>query len=240
MLFAGVAVAVNFLSSNPAPAAAKTRGPQLEMPKMPPTPPRDAPAAALGRPASRPAAAAPKDVTPPPPKVVDVTPTVGTLRIDSDVPGAQVFIDHKYIGVTPITHDVDPGTHRLNLSAEGYDGIGEDLDVAVGVRDISIKFKDVKLDLKIDVVHKHAMGSCKGQLIASPQGLRYDTSNTGDAFTAAFADIDTFEIDYLAKNLKLKLKSGKTYNFTDPDGNADRLFTFQKEVEKARARIKKG
>jgi hypothetical protein len=84
------------------------------------------------------------------------------------------------------------------------------------------------------------MGSCKGQLIASPQGLRYDTSNTGDAFTAAFADIDTFEIDYLAKNLKLKLKSGKTYNFTDPDGNADRLFTFQKEVEKARARIKKG
>ena len=32
----------------------------------------------------------------------------------------------------------------------------------------------------------------------------------------------------------------KAYRVTDPDGNADRLFTFQKEVEKARARIKKG
>ena len=51
------------------------------------------------------------------------------------------------------------------------------------------------------------------------------------------ADIETFEVDYLAKNLKLKVKKGKTWNFADPDGNADRLFIFHRDVDKARQRL---
>ena len=38
----------------------------------------------------------------------------------------------------------------------------------------------------------------------------------------------------------LQLKKGKKYDFTDPDGNADRLFVFHRDVDKARARLKKG
>jgi hypothetical protein len=49
-----------------------------------------------------------------------------------------------------------------------------------------------------------------------------------------------FQVDYLEKNLRLALKSGKQYNFTDPEGNADRLFVFHRDVEKARERLKKG
>ena len=44
----------------------------------------------------------------------------------------------------------------------------------------------------------------------------------------------------LAKQLKLKLQKGKQYEFTDPDGNADRLFVFHRDVEKARERLRKG
>ena len=72
------------------------------------------------------------------------------------------------------------------------------------------------------------------------QGITFETSNKDDAFTVALTDLDTFEIDYMDKNLKIKLKGGKQYNFTDPDGNADRLFVFQRDVDKARQRLGKG
>ena len=87
------------------------------------------------------------------------------------------------------------------------------------------------------VAWRSTMGSCAGTLKASPQGVTYDTTNKGDAFTVALTDIESFEVDYLSKNLKLKVKKGKTYNFTDPDGNADRLFVFHRDVDKVRQRL---
>ena len=53
------------------------------------------------------------------------------------------------------------------------------------------------------------------------------------------ADLETFEVDYLEKNLRVKLRKGKQFNFTDPEGNADRLFVFHRDVEKARERLAK-
>jgi hypothetical protein len=53
-------------------------------------------------------------------------------------------------------------------------------------------------------------------------------------------DLGTFQIDYLEKNLRVSPRSGKRYDFTDPEGNADRLFVFHRDVEKARERLKKG
>jgi hypothetical protein len=166
---------------------------------------------------------------------------VGTLHIDSDVPGAQVFIDREYIGATPVTApNVKPGSHRLNVSAQGYEGVADTIEVAPGPRDIVVRLKDVRLDAAIDVVHKHRMGSCKGRLIATPRGLRYETANKDDAFSTALLDLGTFQVDYLEKNLRVSPRSGKRYDFTDPEGNADRLFVFHRDVEKARERLKKG
>src|SRR5438552_6836523 len=60
----------------------------------------------------------------------EAPPTGGLLHIDSDVPGAQVFIDRQYVGVTPLTApNVAPGTHQLNISAPGYSGIAQTLGV---------------------------------------------------------------------------------------------------------------
>jgi hypothetical protein len=47
-------------------------------------------------------------------------------------------------------------------------------------------------------------------------------------------------VNYLDKNLKVKIKGGKQYNFTDPMGNADSLFVFQRDVDKARQRLLNG
>ena len=40
--------------------------------------------------------------------------------------------------------------------------------------------------------------------------------------------------DYVEKNLRVKIPSGKTCTFTDPEGNADRLYAFHQAVEKTR------
>jgi hypothetical protein len=81
------------------------------------------------------------------------------------------------------------------------------------------------------------MGSCEGRLVASPAGLRYDTSNKKDAFSIPLSGLEVFEIDYLKKELKVKQKSGKSWTFTDRSENADRLFIFHRDVTKAREKL---
>jgi len=218
-------------SERPAPPPVVERKPEPARSDSPPPVARRTPA----KPATT---AAPAPTTPEP---AAAAPTAGTLRIDSDVPGAQVFIDRVYVGAAPVTAaNVTPGTHRINVSAPGYEGVAETLEVTAGPRDVLIKLKEVRLDATLAVIHKHRMGSCRGQLIATPQGMRYETTDKDDAFNVPLRDLETFEVEYLQKNLKLKLQKGKRYEFTDPDNNADRLFVFHRDVEKARDRLKKG
>ena len=166
---------------------------------------------------------------------------MGTLRIETDVPGAQVFVDRQFIGTAPTTAEhLKPGRHQVNVSADGFDGVARAVDVEPGPRDLMIRFREVRLDARLAVVHKHRMGSCTGQLVATTQGLRYETADKSDEFEVTLAEVDTFQVDYLDKNLRIKLRHGRQYNFTDPDGIADRLFVFHREVDKARQRLAKG
>ena len=176
------------------------------------------------------------------PAPVATAPELGTLRIEADVPNAQVFLDRQFIGngAGHRREGVKPGTHQLNVSAEGFDGIAQTIDVEPGPRDVAVRFREVRLNATLAVVHKHRMGSCKGQLVATPQGIRYDTDDKDDRFTAGARRSREFVVDYQDKNLKIKMRKGKQYNFTDPDGNADRLFVFQRDVDKARQRLAKG
>jgi hypothetical protein len=81
--------------------------PAAEAPAVAPATPSAAPAAPApsapagdGRPrVSRPTAAAPVPAEAAPAGVEAVA-DAGTLRIDSDVPGAQVFIDRQFVGTT--------------------------------------------------------------------------------------------------------------------------------------------
>jgi hypothetical protein len=167
-----------------------------------------------------------------------VAPTTGDLHIESDVPGAMVFLDRKFIGNAPVdAKDIAPGTHHLNLTAEGYDGYSDAIEVAVGPSDVMVRFKEIRLKEAVDVVHKHAMGSCEGRLLADPQGVRYETTNRDDAFTLKFAEVEAFDVDYLKKNLRIKKRGGKQYNFTTKAENADPLFVFHRNVDKVRKQV---
>jgi len=161
---------------------------------------------------------------------------VTTLRVDADVPGANVFLDRKFLGTTPVeTREFAPGPHRLNVSAEGYEMYGETIDLAAGSREVVIRFKEVRLDEQVAVAHKHGVGSCRGRLVATVAGLRYQADKAGDSFEEPFSSLEPLQVDYLNRNLRVKQRGGKTWNFTAD--NADALLTFQKAVEKAREKL---
>ncbi len=161
-----------------------------------------------------------------------------SLRVDSDVAGATVFLDRNYVGTTPVDiKDLSPGEHQLTVSADGYDMHAETVNMESDRREILVSFKNVSLAETIAVVHKHRMGSCEGTLVADNQGLRYESANKNDAFSTPFASLDQFEVDYIEKNLNVKVRKGKNYNFTEKSGNADALFVFHKNVQAFREKM---
>jgi hypothetical protein len=245
-VLAAVAVAV-FLMFGPRRTPAPEAGPSAaaETPASrpaetaAPAPESTAPTTASRPRAARPAAA--PEAAPAAAAGVEVVPDAGTLRIETDVPNAQVFLDRQFIGTAPVTAaNVKPGSHQLNVSAEGFEGIARSIDVEPGSRDLMIRFREVKLEARAAVVHKHGIGSCRGELVATPQGLEYTTDNKDDRFMVPMADVEQFQVNYQEKNLRVKVRRGKQYNFTDPDGNADRLFVFHRDVDKARQRLASG
>ncbi len=160
------------------------------------------------------------------------------LRVRSDVPGASVFLDRRFLGNTPLDVDgLEAGSHRLNVSVDGYEGHAQAVEIGDTPAEVTIRFKDVVVNASLPVVHKHGVGSCSGRLVADASGLRYESSHANDAFSMPLADLDTFVVDYLKKNLRVKKRGGRTWNFEDPKGQADPLFVFHRDVEKARARL---
>jgi PEGA domain len=214
-----VAAAVAVVSVVRRPAASPPPRPEAPRARRAPTP-RATPSAP---PRSQPAEALPAAPLP-------------SLRVDSDVPGATVFLDRRFLGTTPVeTGAFEPGTHRLNVSAEGYEMYAESVDLTPGPNQVMVRFKEVRLDERVAVAHKHGVGSCRGVLHATTAGLRFEADRPGDSFEAPLASLEALQVDYIARNLRVKQKAGKTWNFTSD--SADALLVFQKKVEAARARL---
>lgn len=221
-------------------------------PAAPASPAEPAPVASEPAPVVEPAPPAPESgakpappkpretVATPVPEAAPAPPAGGPLlRVTGDVAGADVFIDRTFVGRTPFeSRDVVAGSHQINISKEGYDGISERVEVlAAAPTEFTFALKAVTLDAGVDVVHKHRLGSCEGRLTATVHGLRYQPRSGDDAFESPLAGLESFAVEYKEKQLKVKIKGGKSYNFTTKAANADPLFVFHRDVEKARARL---
>ena len=211
----------------PPPAATPAPAPEPE-----PAPEPLPPAPTVETPAPEPEAVL--DALPPP------VPLEPLLRVASDVPGASVFLDRRYLGMTPFEAlEVPAGPHRLNVSAEGYEGFSRDIEIGDEPLSIHVRFLEVRLDTSVSVIHKHRFGSCDGVLRADLDGLHYETTDD-DAFSIPLAEIERHEIDYIEHTLTVKRREGRTYNFTDEQDTADALFVFHRDVEQARERMAAG
>jgi hypothetical protein len=196
-------------------------------------------------PAPAPAAETPNKTVPrkapAPEPAAPAAPTLASLTLESDVPGASVFIDRQFVGNTPLSLDkLQPGSKRVQLTATGFDSVQKTIELVPGPNAVTIRVKEVSLSARTPVVHKHAMGACDGTLSASLDGLKYETSNKNDAFTLPYAQVETFVVDYLQKNMRVKQRGGKTWNFTNKNDNADALFVFHRDVEAARKKLAAG
>ena len=183
---------------------------------------------------------APPPAEPEPEPTPEPPPPTHILRVTSDVTGAQVFFNRRFLGNTPLDMaNLEPGRHQLNISAQGYEGISRTVDISDTPVELNIEFQVVRLDEAIDVIHKHRFGSCQGPLVANLQGFHYQTAHV-DAFSVSLDQVEVFEIDYLDHRLQLKVRGGRNYNFTDEQDTADPLFVFHRDVEKARTRLAQG
>lgn len=222
----------------PVPQPAQKRSTALPAPAA--ATPSSGAASATPTPASeRPSRERPRAGTTPAPEAATAPAAVPRLKVTSDVEGAFVFVDRKFVGKTPLdTGEITPGHHQLKVSSEGYDGVSQGVEIAgTGATEVEVSLKTVRLHTSVDVVHKHGMGSCEGKLVADVHGLRYETGNRDDGFMLAFADIETFALDYLQKTLRVKKRAGRTWNFTTRAADADPLLVFQRDVDHARARL---
>lgn len=171
------------------------------------------------------------------------TPAGRELRVTTDVPGAYVFLDRKFLGSTPLTsRDVSPGSHQLNVQVEGRPPHVRTIEIladAPTVIEVSLApapaAAAAAFSASVAVVHQHGMGSCEGTLRASGEGLRYDTPHK-DAFSVSYPALEQFSVDYQEKRLRVKQRGGRTWNFTTKTESADPLFVFHRDVEAARGR----
>lgn len=203
-----------------------------------PAAPEPEPAAALA-PESEPETE-PEPELEPEPEPAAAPPPAMVLRVTSDVDGAEVFIDRRYAGTTPFeSYEVEPGRHRINVSAPGYEGYVDDVEITGELTTVDVRFRQVRLDQRIAVVHKHRFGDCEGHLVATTAGIEYLTDDD-DAFHVDLNGLEELAVDYMAHNLRLKVRGGRTYNFTDGEENADALFVFHRAVQEARERLARG
>lgn len=161
----------------------------------------------------------------------------------SDVAGAFVFVDRKYLGTTPlVSRDVTPGQHQVNVQIEGRPPVVRTVDILEsGPTEVSVTLAappasaPPAIDASVAVVHQHAMGSCDGTLRATPDGFRYVTTHK-DAFVVPYSSVEQFTVDYAAKRLRLKQRGGRTWNFSTTADTADPLFVFHRDVDAVRPR----
>jgi hypothetical protein len=233
----GVVLMLRDMPSEPdAESPSESTAPRIVPRKNEPVPTPAKPVAEAPRKAA-PKSPAAEPAPPPPP----AAPKLASLRLETDVPGASVFIDRQFVGNTPLSLDqLEPGSKRVQITATGFDSVQRTINLDPGPNAVTIRVKEVSLNARTSVVHKHGMGSCEGQLSATLDGLRYDTQNKGDAFALPYAQVESFGVDYLEKNLRVKQKGGKTWNFTDKNANADALFVFHRDVEAARKKLADG
>ena len=157
---------------------------------------------------------------------------LGSIVVESDIAGANVFLDRNFKGNTPVTiADLQPGQYNLTIAAEGHEVISRKVGVGRRAVPVRVEFGDLvaALDVRVAVVHKHRFGSCEGVLVATADGFDYQTDHK-DAFQLGFGEAERFEIDYLNNNLRLKVRGGRTYNFESPTEDLDSLFVFHRDV----------
>jgi len=84
-----------------------------------------------------------------------------------------------------------------------------------GETSLTLKFKEVRLNASVAVVHKHGIGSCEGRLTATPGGIRYETDNQEGRVRLRVEGPRDLRDRLPEEGTEGEAARGKTWNFTD-------------------------
>lgn len=179
-----------------------------------------------------------------------------SLIIDSNVRGADVFLNGNRVGTTPHkATPLTPGDYEVRVEHDGYVAFKDSVRVETpdgaihatlrpasaesnaGKEDASEKAPvaesgPASADIRgsgqrVAVNHNHRIGSCEGVLIAGNEGVRFETEHK-DAFTAAYAEIE--ELSFDDDKLTLKVLNGRKYDFNEQNDDAEALAALHAQV----------
>jgi hypothetical protein len=63
---------------------------------------------------------------------VELLPFSGLVKFSANVEGAEVYVDNKLLGHTPLIRDVVAGDHQVLILKEGYNDFATDINVKAG------------------------------------------------------------------------------------------------------------
>jgi hypothetical protein len=63
---------------------------------------------------------------------IDLLPVAGVVRITSNVTGARIFVDGKFVGETPLETEVPVGARSIKATKGGYRDLLKQIDVVAG------------------------------------------------------------------------------------------------------------
>ncbi|HEX6839364.1 MAG TPA: PEGA domain-containing protein [Polyangia bacterium] len=73
---------------------------------------------------------------------VDLEPVAGVLKLQSNVEGARVYVDGKFVGEAPITTEVGVGPRAIQVSKGGYKDFFQNVSAVAG--------QEVNLDVQLE------------------------------------------------------------------------------------------
>jgi len=137
---------------------------------------------------------------------LSLEPVRGLLLVETDPPGADIYIENAHRGKTPRTlHDIPMGTHRIQLQAEGY--FPREVEVAVEDRRPRLVSTALVPDSAVLVVESDPEGAV----------VRIDGSNAGTT-PARIERVKTGEVvveivadGYVPYRREMRLRAGEIY-----------------------------
>lgn len=182
------------------------------------------------------------------------------LVIDSNVRGADVYLNGKRVGRTPHkATPLQPGDYDVRVEQAGYETFTKQVHVETPDESIRAELRRMSrpvaareeeededamaetaeaepaADIRafgqtLAAKHNHRIGSCEGVLRTTSTGVRFETDHK-DAFFVAYADIEELALD--GDNLTLRVHEGRKYDFKEQNDNVEALADFHRAASQA-------
>jgi formylglycine-generating enzyme required for sulfatase activity len=130
----------------------------------------------------------------------------GELRVNSTPPGSSVTLNDNNIGMTPLTHKVDGGKHKLEVRNKGFQIIGDTFEITNSAKEVA---RDYRLLRQVATL-KFKLSPAGGTLLLNGRKINPATSHN------VRINVDNsiqYSLDgFFSKNLAIKLSAvkGKT------------------------------